>query len=108
MGDESYGPRFVVVGSRSESKPPVAQKPNLPRRTPSRADNARRWAPAAYAKNHAEVNRNRVHKPLPPPPITNSSSLQSTPQIDEFQEKALPPPPPEPDYDQPDTKPFYI
>ena len=100
MGDESYGPRFVVVGSRSETKPPVAQKPNLPRRTPSRADNARRWAPAAYAKNHAEVNRNRVHKPLPPPPQTKS--------IDEFQEKALPPPPPEPDYDQPDAKPFYI
>ena len=74
MGDESYGPRFVIVGSQTAIKKPViAPKPNLPKRTPSRADNARRWAPAAYNRNYAEAKRHQVvaeqtaTQPIPPP-----------------------------------------
>ena len=75
MGDETYGPRFVIVGSQTAIKKPViAPKPNLPKRTPSRADNARRWAPAAYNRNYAEAKRHQVvaeqTATQPPPPGT--------------------------------------
>ena len=72
---ESYGTKFVIVGSKASVEPPPRQ---LPKRTPSRLDNARRWAPAAYARNHAETNRHRYDSqnnqsapaPVPPRPIS--------------------------------------
>ena len=80
MGDETYGPRFVIVGSQTAIKKPViAPKPNLPKRTPSRADNARRWAPAAYNRNYAEAKRHQVvaeqtaTQPPPPGTVLNKS-----------------------------------
>ena len=66
---DTYGTTFVVVGSKTTVTPPVR---NLPKRyglifeflwptklfrTPSRLDNARRWAPTSYSKNHAEQHR---------------------------------------------------
>ena len=69
MGGETYGTSFVIVGSQTApQKPPVAPKPNLPKRTPSRADNARRWAPAAYGRNYAEAKRHQVVAEQAPPP----------------------------------------
>ena len=69
MGGETYGTSFVIVGSQTApQKPKVAPKPNLPKRTPSRADNARRWAPAAYGRNYAEAKRHQVVAEQAPPP----------------------------------------
>ena len=102
--NESYGPRFVIVGSRSEPvKPQLPPKPNMPKRTPSRLDNARRWAPAAYARNHAEVNRRVNQSESAPPAVAQRRS-----PVNEFVEKELPPPPPRKDYEEQSTKPFYI
>ena len=73
---ESYGSKFVIVGTRASGAPPPRV---LPKRTPSRLDNARRWAPAAYARNHAEVNRRRFEENGAQP--TRGPPTQKGPEI---------------------------
>ncbi|CAG5098175.1 Oidioi.mRNA.OKI2018_I69.XSR.g15432.t1.cds [Oikopleura dioica] len=94
---DTYGTTFVVVGSKTTVTPPVR---NLPKRTPSRLDNARRWAPTSYSKNHAEQHR-RVQTGQ----FSNSENSQNEKKLATLRleekveepltvpERALPPPP---------------
>lgn len=100
---ESYGSKFVIVGTRAASEAAAAAAAplvsrNLPKRTPSRLDNARRWAPAAYAQNHAEKNRRRDQTEGPGP------AARPVPPVTQ---ETLPPPPPPIDYEQSGDA-FYV
>jgi len=96
---ETYGTTFVVVGSKTTVAPPVR---NLPKRTPSRLDNARRWAPTSYSKNHAEQHRRVQTSQFSNENFQNEKKLaslrleQPLSKVDEpisVPERALPPPP---------------